>query len=193
MILVSNYVKTFKDYCINHPELQHDDEVGRRVFLVKSLFDYFAGAWREKLQEKKYVFVLMLPNSSAIGNNYQNNNCGFSVLHFHSERSGEIDKIEAMNRAQKVGISIIKRMVKDAINGAEIYENSFFSTEDLGLTIEPDEDAGDTGYSGFQFWFEFKTKIDKCDTATAWADETAVIGDPDTDEIIGDGTNIIGA
>lgn len=171
MILVSEYVNTFKNYCINHPELQHAETEGNQVFLVKSLFDYFAGAWRQKLQEKKYVFVLMLPNSAAIGNNYQMNHCGFSVLHYHSEREETIDKITAMNNSQTVGISVIQRMVKDSINGVEVYENSFFSTEDLGLTIEPDEDAGDTGYSGFQFWFEFKTKIEKCDTGTVWDDE----------------------
>lgn len=193
MILLSEYVNQFKNYCINHPELQHADEEGERVFLVKSLFDYFAGAWREKLQEKKYVFVLILPNSSPSGNNYQNNNCGFSILHYHSEREETVDKITAMTNAQKVGISIIKRMVKDSINGAEVFEESFSSTEELGLTIEPDEDAGDTGYSGYQFWFEFKTKIEKCDSGTAWNDEQAVIGDPSIDEIIGDGTNIIGA
>lgn len=182
-----NYVSYFRSLCENHPELQHSDNVGNVVFLVMSLFDFFGGAWREKLKEKKYAFVLLTPNATASGNNYKTNHGGFIVLHYHSERQNTTDMISAMTKSERVGFEIIQRMVKDSIEGHELFDYSFSSPEDLGLTIEPEINQGDTGYSGWMFFFEFQTAIPKCDHGTVWLDDSApVIGDPEQSEIVGD-------
>lgn len=180
MHYIDDAIDYFKNLCVQHPQLLHDDDAGGRVFDVRDLDGAF-GALRTGMKEKSYSVRLVLPTMEyrhEVGNNarkaYQ---MGLMVAKYHGRRDMlDSDVIGAIADAEKVADEFLERMISDSRNGYDLFRYSIDQIDNLKPTAEVVLNLFDGSYSGvfvmFEFWVWRKTNsvsTGDCD-AVAWED-----------------------
>jgi len=169
---IKEYREYFKHQAISHPELHHTDEA--RVFELIGIEEALAD-YRTKGQPKGYVFRLFFYTTVELRTDERVLQGGFQILKYHSTRKdGKEGIIQAMNDSERIGYEIIAKIITDSINGHPLFGGYADNPSQLDLNVSPQLYAGDTGYSGWTFTFNFANAI--CTNSTSpdapnWADD----------------------
>lgn len=175
MILNDTYRKYFKHQAVHHPDLQHDDASGQRVFEVIDVEEALAD-FRSISTPKGYLMRLINytyqigMNDGADAQKYING--GFIIAKYHSHRrDGEDGFNTAMLQSEKIVDEIIEKMVADSRNGHPLFNRSLDTVN--SINVQPKIYTGDSGYSGWICTFNISNYWRNCIThadAPAWTD-----------------------
>lgn len=177
MLTIEDYRNYFRHQCKNHPDLLHEDVSGRKVFEVIDV-EEAEGAFRTEASDTGYIFRLInytfALRSDGGSNALKQPDGGFVIAKLYRARSGGVDsKMQALSDAERIGLDIIEKMVTDSREGHPLFHYSIDSVDELNLFATPRMYAGDTGYAGWIFTFNFRNfqRTDsQCDASTAWLD-----------------------
>lgn len=175
MSFFQKYVDYFRWQAVNHPELRHEDVVGKKVFAVISQ-EAAKGDFRTGAKEKDFIMRLIIPSGSGDGDADPNSKIlgGFIIAKYYSPRvDGDDSQIKAMDDAWRVGTHILTKMVNDSRNGHSFFYYSANTLASLEPAFQPKLDTGDVSYAGWMFTFRFRNPFELC---------LAADGQPDWDD-----------
>ena len=181
-LLLESIVAYFRYLCAQHPDLQHSEEAGQRIFEVKNIEEAF-GDFRGGGQEKTYFVRFILPTMrmERWGDNarkiYQ---CGLMVGCYHSRKEAISDALtSAQSQAERVADDFIARMVADSRKKYPLFAGGTADNVDaLNLQGDFHNSQGDGSYGAVLYLFDIG--VFRCltsqTTGAAWLDQ----GDTDT-------------
>lgn len=171
MQYLEDIVSYYRNLCAQHPDLQHGEDSGERVFEVRVYEEAFA-AIRTEGKEKDYQVRLIIPSLSLVENSgdarklYQ---FGLLVLKYHSRREQDrFSAVAAMSAAERVADSIVARMIRDSRAGEGPFQNLIDNPDSIGQGGDFVQAEGDGSYVGILYFFTVPVDryIDKgCNTA----------------------------
>ena len=171
---LSDFVAYFENLCVQHPDLQHDEATGERVFEVVAYEEAF-GDFKTAGQEKTFFVRFILPTMQFRdqGDNarkvYQ---MGLMVGRYYSRREdGRTEMVEAWSDAERVADDFIARMVTDSRNGYALFSNSVDKVGNMNIAGDFWEAQGDGSFCAVLYMFEVGNyRCIEGDDVVDWAD-----------------------
>lgn len=155
---LSDIVAYFENLCVNHPDLNHDEATGERIFEVKAYEEAFSD-FRTAGQEKTFFVRFILPTMSfkPQGNNatkeYQ---AGLLIGRYYSRRDdARTAMVEAWSDAERIADDFMARMALDSRSGEPLFNHSVDNVAalDVQATFEPVD--GDGSFASVLYTFNF--------------------------------------
>lgn len=172
------YQKYFKYQCTRHPDLLHEDEVGKVVYELVSIDQAFSNS-RSVNVEKGYIFLLLEPTWVLAGTEgdqpRQVIQGGFLIAKYYGLRDeGSPAYIEAIQDTERISKEFALRMVADSRDGHPLFDYSANHIDYLNWTAQPMDNVGDGSYAGQLCTFEFSRGVTVCigETAPEWQSPT---------------------
>ena len=157
---INDIVEYFKDLCVNHPLLAHDEAVGSRIFEVIAYEEAF-GDFRTAATEKGYFVRLIMPTmgwSKKDDNAWKEYQCGLLFGKSYSSReSAKTAKIQAWDAAERIADDFVARMVYDSRDGHSLFNSTIDQVANMELSGDYMDAAGDGAYAAVMIVFNFKT------------------------------------
>lgn len=155
--MYSEYWNYFKNLCVNHPKLQHQDTAGEKVFSRADITEVFTG-FRMDLKAKGYGFILLDPtsviNEPGSSNILQEYEGGFIICKYF-KRDDNSSFITAIEETEEVYKDIVERMIHDSQNGFPMFNFSLNKTNNFNAQITQ---ASDGSYAGWMVTFSYKNQ-----------------------------------
>lgn len=166
MNVLKYYIDYFKYIATTHPELQHDDASGDRVFEVMDVEEAF-GDFRSAAKEKGVMMRLLLPFGSLTDEQSGNSRIimqgGFLLAAYHSSRDqGTPEFLNAMSKSYRIAHEIAEKMVDDAQQGHPLFNFSIRSVQHLNWSVQSRVMTADGNYSGYFCLFNFEAPFRNC-------------------------------
>lgn len=168
------YRKYFLHQCEHHPDLNHSEENGNRVFEVIDIEDAL-GDFRTGAKEKSYIFRL-INYTYSVGDDAEHEvkktfTGGFLIAkYFDIKNTGKAALYSAMNDSEKVMDEFIEKMISDSQNGHPLFNYSFDSRQQIN--IQPALQVNPS-YAGWLITFSWSDHFRICLTdpsAPIWVD-----------------------
>lgn len=172
MMNAALYRAYLKHQAINHPELQHGDDEGERVFAMMQVEEALADL-RTAAKEKDYIMrgFHYTYHVQDDGQGRKHIQGGFLVAKYYSAtEGGSAAMLAALDDAETVLDEIVEKMVSDSRNGHPLFLHSLDSAQ--RIDVRPRPLAGDN-YAGWMCFFDFYNFFRVCvthDDAPAWLD-----------------------
>ncbi len=176
MNYIDDLVAYFEYLCEQHPDLQHADAVGERVFEVVLYEDAFSD-FRTAAQEKAFFVRFVLPTmrmerqSANARKVYQ---VGLMVGRYYSRREDDrSEQTVAWAEAERVADDFMSRMVADGANGYPLFGNNTDTVERLNMSGDFWDVQGDGSWAAVLYFFDLR--VFRCidpqgGSYAAWAD-----------------------
>lgn len=173
---LSDIVSYFEYLSMKHPELQHAETEGDRVFEVVAYEDAFSD-FKTAGQEKRFFVRVILPTvrfENQGDNARKMYQMGMVVGRYYSRREGSrSEMVQAWSDAERVADDFLARMVADSRNGYALFNNSMDKIQNLNITGDFWDTQGDGSYCAVMYMFEMG--LFRClssDDATDYAEWT---------------------
>jgi hypothetical protein len=163
-MLITDYEAYFKNLCINHPDLQHADVNGSKVFrmihIEEALSDFRSGT-----VEKGLIFRL-INYTFDIKDNYTADQTrwkqgAFIVASSHGKGKSD-EQMAAMAKAERILMDFVERMIHDSQEGNPLFYYTLNTAK--GISAQPIIFTGDLTYSGWMAIFDFGDFVPNCIT-----------------------------
>lgn len=155
---LSDIVSYFQNLCAQHPDLQHQEDTGERIFEVLAYEDALSD-FRTAGKEKDFFVRLILPTMTfrAQGNNamkqYQ---AGLMVGRYYSTREDvKAEMTEAWSDSEKVADDFMARIMKDSRDGHALFNHSADSVDALDAHGDYLPQMGDGSFAAVLYTFNF--------------------------------------
>lgn len=156
---ISDVAGYFKDLCVNHPDLAHDDAPGSRVFEAIAYEEAF-GDFRTASKEKDYFVRMLMPSMTferSDDNARKVYQVGLMVGKYYSKREDpSTAKMSAWADAERVADDFVARMIYDSREGHPIISD-MDNVQQLGLSGEFMDNEGDGSYAAVLYIFDLTT------------------------------------
>lgn len=156
----------------SHPDLQHDDAEGSRVFAMMNIEEAVSDL-RSSAQTKTYIMrgLYYTYNVTDNGEGRREVQGGFMIAKQYSSREqGSNAFFTAMDDSERIVNEMIEKIVSDSRVGHPLFFHSLDA--DQNFVVRPRPLVGD-GYAGWFCNFTFVTSFTVCieaDDAPAWSD-----------------------
>lgn len=175
-LLLEHIVSYFRYLCAQHPDLNHSEQAGQRVFEAKAHEEAF-GDFRGGGQEKTYFVRFILPTMryERSGDNARKTyQCGLMVGCYYSRKEDESTALtSAQSSAERVADDFVARMVADSRAGYALFRGSVDNVDALNLQGDFWDAQGDGSYGAVMYLFDMAVFrcLDAQTTAAAWLDD----------------------
>jgi hypothetical protein len=171
-MLLEDYIEYFKNIAVTHPDLLHEDDLGKRIFALT--IEQALSNFRSGFKEKGFYMRPILYTYSVEGNKADDPRKkpmgGFIVARYH--RPGKFEEyIEALSQSERIVDDILERINADSLNGHPLFYGSQDTLTDIEITPSPY--SGDVNYSGWLCTFTFHNFFRAClehPDSPAWTD-----------------------
>lgn len=157
---LSDIVSYFQNLCVQHPSLLHAETAGSRIFEVVA-YDEAFGDFKTGASEKGYAVRLLLPTmkmEASSDNARKMYQVGLMVAKYYSTREdSKTAKITAFSAAEQVADDFVARMVYDSRQGNDLFFGSLDNVDNMGLTGDFIDSAGDGSYAAVLYLIDFAT------------------------------------
>lgn len=176
MNYLDDLVAYFEYLCTQHPDLQHADTVGERVFEVVTYDDAFSD-FRTAAQEKAFFVRFILPTMRLErqgANARKMYQVGLMVGCYYSRREDVRGaQVEAFAGAERVADDFIARIIADSANGYPLFGGNSDSADRLNMTGDFWDVQGDGSWAAVLYMFDlaaFRCVDPNGDDYAEWVD-----------------------
>lgn len=154
---LSDFVAYFKYLSEQHPDLNHAETVGERIFEVVAYEDAWSD-FRTAAAEKAYMVRFVLPTMTFdnSGNDARKSyKIGLQVGRYYSRREDSKEEIvEAWSDAERVADDFIARMVADSRNGYPLFNSTIDSVGNMKIEGDFWDVQGDGSWAVVFYLFD---------------------------------------
>lgn len=161
-MLITDYEAYYKNLCVNHPDLQHADVNGSKVFKMIHIEEAL-GDFRSGVKVSGLIFRL-INYTFEVKDNYTADQMrwkqgGFIVASSHGKGDSPA-QMEALGKSERIAMDFIERMIYDSQEGHPLFYFTLNTAK--GISIQPFMYTGDATYSGWMAIFDFGDHVPNC-------------------------------
>ena len=157
---LSDIVSYLQNLCVQHPDLEHAEASGSRIFEVVAYEDALSD-FRTAGQEKSYFVRFILPTmifKSKDNNATKEYQAGLMVGRYYSTREDvRSEQVAAWSASERIADDFIARIVYDSRNGDALFNHSADSLAALDVRADFMPVAGDGSFAAVLYTFNFGT------------------------------------
>jgi hypothetical protein len=161
-MLITDYEAYFKSLCVNHPDLQHANVNGSKVFRMMHIEEAL-GDFRSGAKEKGLIFRL-INYTFEVKDNYTADQMrgkqGAFIIAAGHGKGDSVAQIEAMAQSERILMEFIERMIQDSQEGHPLFYYTLNTAK--GVHVQPMTFIGDATYSGWMAIFDFGDHVPSC-------------------------------
>lgn len=164
--MYKQYRKYFQHQCTVHPQLLHEDVLGKQVFEMVTVEEAY-GDFRLALPEKGFAFRLL--EMSFAGGDTKTGDLakfcegGFIICRHWSEKMhGKTERFAAQEECEVIVDEFLEKMIADSKTGHPLFPWSVAAGSQFNLNAQELVRTGDGSYAGWLVTFRWMNKMRNC-------------------------------